>query len=429
MLNLSRYLLFAVLMLASGLLHLNPAGAQENPSDWPQFRGPAGRGVSAAKGLPLRWSLTENVVWKTELPGAGASSPVVLGDRIFLTSYSGYNVPWQRGGNMEQLKLHLVCLQRGDGRVLWTRDIPPQLPEQPNPREGHGYASNTPALDSEHVYAFFGKSGVFAFTHEGKQVWKAEVGSGTNGWGTAASPVLHGDLVIVNASVESGALVALNRQTGREVWRAGGIRESWNTPILVSAPGGKTELVVGILGQLLSFDPATGTRLWSCNTEISWYMVPSLSAHDGIVYCIGGRTGGALAVKTGGQGDVTRTHRLWVGRKGSNVPSLIHHDGYLYWIHENQGVAYCAEAKTGKIIYEERVPGLGQVYASPILADGKLYYLARDGRCAVLAAQPKFQVLATNDLRDRTTFNATPCVSGRHLLIRSSRYLYCLGEK
>jgi outer membrane protein assembly factor BamB len=325
------------------------------------------------------------------------------------------------------LKRHLLCLHRDDGRIVWTNEIEAAQPEQPKVRD-HGYASSSPAIDADRLYAFFGKTGVFAFTHEGRQLWRADVGTTVHGWGSASSPVLHGDLVIINASVESESLVALNRETGREVWRAGGILESWNTPILAAVDGGGTELVLAIHGKVLGFDPDSGRLLWSCATDIKWYMAPSLVTRDGVVYCIGGRSGGALAVRCGGRGDVTQSHRLWTGRKGSNVSSPILHEDRLYWMHESTGVACCADATTGAIVYEERVPGAGQVYASPVLADGKLYYVARNDGVFVLAAKPGFELLAHNRLNDRSTFDASPAVTGNRLFLRSDRFLYCLGK-
>ncbi|MGE3809833.1 MAG: PQQ-binding-like beta-propeller repeat protein [Gemmataceae bacterium] len=396
--------------------------------DWPQFRGPGGQGVSSDKGTPVTWSATQNVAWKVELPGAGTSSPVTFGDRIYLTCYSGYNVPGM-AGTMNALKQEVLCLARKDGKLQWRTPIKTKLPEQGRIREDHGYASSTPAVDQTGIYTFFGKSGVFAFDHQGKQLWQADVGTQLNGWGSATSPVLYQDLVIVNASVESESLVALNKKTGKEVWRARGIKESWNTPLVVSAGKGKNEVVVAIHGKVLGFDPASGAALWSCATDIPWYMVPSLVAHDGVVYAIGGRNGGgALAVRTGGKGDVTRSHRLWATRKGSNVPSPIYHEGHLYWMSDGLETAYCADAKTGRIVYEERIPRAGGVYASPVLADGKIYYFSRTGKGLVVAASPKFQLLATNELGDRSAVNSSPAISDGHILLRSNRYLYCLGK-
>ncbi len=409
---------------ASGATSLSAASGQ-----WPQFRGPDGQGVSGETGLSVTFSTDEGVVWKKELPGAGASSPIIVGSRIYLTYYSGFNVPGQGRGGMDDLVRHVVAIDPADGDIVWDREVESKLPEQESIRESHGYASSTPASDGRRLYVFFGKSGVFAFDLEGNQLWQADVGSELNGWGSAASPVLFGDLVIINASVESQSLRALNKDTGDEVWRAGGIKESWNTPILVETDGGGTELVVAIFGKVLGFDPTTGKPLWSCDTDIGWYMVPSLVAHEGVVYCIGGRGGGgALAVRTGGRGDVTETHRLWKARKGSNVSSPIYHQGHLYWMNDVGGLAYCADAKTGEIVYEQRIDRVDQVYASPLLADGKLYYVARDGRTIVLAAQPKFEQLATNNLRDGSTFNSGFSAADGRLYVRNDRYLYCIGR-
>jgi outer membrane protein assembly factor BamB len=396
--------------------------------DWSQFRGPGGRGASA-DAVPVTWSRTENVVWKRDLPGGGTSSPIIVGNKIYLTCYSGFNAPGQPG-SMDQLKLKLVCLGRADGKILWTKEIAPQLPETEKIRDDHGYASSTLAADAERLYAFFGKTGVMAFDHEGKQLWRTGVGSTLHKWGSATSPVLHKNLVIVNACVESESLVALDARTGKEVWRAPGMKDSWNTPVLADAGGGRTELVVAIQGKVLGFDPDTGRPLWSCATDIGWYMVPSVVVQDGVAYVVGGKNGGgSLAVRLGGKGDVTSTHRLWMVPKGTNVTSPILHGGHLYWMNEVSGIAYCAEAKTGKIVYEERVEGAGQIYASPVVADGKIYYMSRNGRTSVVAATPKFERLATNEFGDRSTFNASPAVAGGRLYVRSDHHLYCLGKK
>jgi outer membrane protein assembly factor BamB len=399
--------------------------------DWSRFRGPDGLGVSPAKGLPLTWSQKENIVWKTPLPGAGTSSPVIVGDKIYLICFSGYNVPGKDRGEMEDLKLHLLCLARDAGTILWTTDIAPKLPEQPTmSRDNHGYASSTPIVEGDRIYAFFGKSGAFAFDLKGTQLWHADVGSNLNEWGSAASPVFFGDVVIINASVESQSLVGLDKKTGKEIWRARGINEAWNTPALVPLPGGKTELVVGIPRKVLAFDPATGQQLWSCATDIGWYIVPSPVFHDGIVWSIGGRSGiVGIAVRAGGRGDVTKTHRLWTSKYGSNVSSPIFHDGHLYWMNDSSAIAYCADAMSGQLVYEERIPRGDQVYASPVLADGRIHYTSRTGRTYVLPAAPKYELLATNDLSDRSRFNAAPAVSGSQMFFRSDAFLYCVGKK
>lgn len=398
-------------------------------ADWPQFRGPDVSGVSTEKGLPTKWSAKEGVAWKTEMPGPGTSSPVFLGDRIFITCYSGYNVPGKPKGDQSALRRNLLVLERKTGKILKNTEIEAKLPEQENIRDSHGYASSTPAADADRVYCFFGKSGVFAFDHSGKQLWQADVGERLNGWGSAASPVLHGDLVIVNASVESDMLFAFDKKTGAEKWRAKGIREAWNTPVVVKTKDGKDELIVPIQGKILAFNPTSGEQLWSCNTDITWYMVPSVVAHDGIVYAIGGRSGvAALAVRTGGKGDVTKTHRVWTGKIGSNVSSPVFHDGHLYFASDSRETAYCLDVKNGNTLYEERLQRAGTIYASSLLADGKIYYVSRDGKTFVVAAKPEFELLATNDLRDGGIFHATPVAADGKLFIRSDKFLYCLGK-
>ncbi len=395
--------------------------------DWPRFRGPKADSISPAPGPPTAWGPDQNLLWRTPLPGPGGSSPITIGKRIFLTSYSGYAVPGQPPGDLPALRRHVLALDRAAGNILWQKDVPAAQPEEPKVRD-HGYASSTPAADAERLYTFLGKSGVHAFTHDGAPLWKADVGSATHGWGSASSPVLHRQLVIVNAAVESGSLVALDRATGKEVWRAPGMKESWNTPILVPVDGGRQELVVAIAGHVLGFDPDTGAALWKCATGIAWYMVPSLVHDRGVVYCIGGRTGGSLAVRAGGRGDVTATHRLWTLNKGSNVPSPILHEGHLYWFHENLGIAYCAEAATGRLVFEERLPNAGPFYASPVLAGGRLFAVTREGRTHVVAASPRFEALGRHDLRDRSSFDASPTVDGDRLLIRSDKFLYCVAS-
>lgn len=407
------------------LASLKPGGKEQ---EWSRFRGPNGMGTSNATGLPVTWSATENIAWKSELPGPGASSPIVYGDRIYLTCYTGYIVEGENEGSPEELKRHLIALRRTDGTIEWNVATPAKLPEERRIRD-HGFAANTPAADAERVYVFHGKTGVFAFDHDGRQIWQADVGSKTNGWGTSASPVLYKDLVFINASVESGSLVALDRSTGQEKWRAGGIREAWNTPVVVSSKSGRDELVICTQGKVLAFNPDNGEPLWSCKTDIGWYMVPSPVASDGVVYCLGGRSGvAALAVRTGGDGDVTATHRLWTSMKGSNVASPVFLDGHLYWTHEQRGIAYCAKGESGEVVYEQRLDRAGQFYSSAILADGRIYYLTRDGKTFVLAAKPTFEQLAVNDLGDRSTFNGSPAVDGSRVLIRSNKYLYCVGK-
>jgi outer membrane protein assembly factor BamB len=392
-------------------------------ADWTQFRGPGGQGASSESNLPLNWSDTENLAWKAELPGYGASSPIVLGDRLYVTCYSGYGTDRRNPGQIEDLTLHVVCLTKA-GKIVWDEHVQPKLPESERVRD-HGYAAATVATDGKHLYVFFGKTGVLKFDLQGKQLWQTSVGDKTHGWGCGTSPVLYKNLVIVNASVESGSLVAINKEDGKEAWRAKGMNASWNTPHLVNVAGGKQELVVSVQGNILGFDPGTGEQLWNC-AGIPDYVCPTVVSHEGVAYVIGGRSSRAIAVRAGGRGDVTETHRLWEAKAGANVVSPVVHDGYLYWVSDRNSVAYCVRLEDGEVMYEERFPS--QPYASTLVGDGKLYIVTRNGGTYVLAAKPEFKQLAHNKFDDQTTFNASPIIADGKLYLRSDKYLYCIGK-
>lgn len=392
--------------------------------DWVGFRGPDGSGASQEKNLPVEWSADSNLAWKLELPGAGASSPTILNDRVYLTSYSGYGTG-ERDGKLEDLKLHVLAIDRKNGDIIWKKDIEPKQPESERVRD-HGYAAPTPTTDGERLYVFFGKTGVLAFDLDGNPLWQTSVGDGTHGWGCGTSPVLFDNLVIVNASVESGQLVALDKKTGEKVWSAGGMKSSWNTPNLVETEDGKTELVVSVKGEILGFDPKTGEKLWNCE-GIQDYVCPSVVAQDGVVYAIGGRQSKAIAVKAGGRGDVTDSHRLWEAKAGANVCSPVIHDGHLYWVSDRNKVAYCVDLKDGSVEYQRRFPA--QPYASIVYGDGKLYVTSRFDGTYVLAAKPEFEQLAHNRVEEGGRFNASPAIANGQLFLRSDTHLYCIGER
>ncbi len=391
--------------------------------DWPQFRGPGGQGISTEKNLPITWTEEENVAWKTALPGYGSSSPIALNGKLYVTCYSGYGI--ERGvGAMEDLRLHVVCADGATGKILWDKKIKPTLPESTRVRD-HGYSAGTPATDGKHLYIFFGKSGVFKFDLDGNQIWRTSVGTKTHGWGSGTSPVLYEDLVIVNASVESGSLVAINKETGKEVWHSGGMNMSWNTPHLVTTADGEQELAVSVKNWVLGFDPKTGKELWRC-AAIPDYICPSIVSQEGILYALGGRSSKAVAIRSGGRGDVTASHKLWQAEVGANVSSPIIHDGHLYWVSDRNQTAYCISLADGSVQYSERVRI--QPYASTLLADGRLYVVMRKGGTLVLAAEPKFKRLALNKVADRSTFNASPIVCNGALILRSDENLYCLKK-
>ncbi|MEZ6139072.1 MAG: PQQ-binding-like beta-propeller repeat protein [Zavarzinella sp.] len=415
------------LPILGAMLLAGPLLSQSPELTWSQFRGPGGQGIATGK-VPTEWGAEKNILWKQEMPGPGASSPIVVGDAIYLTCWTGYNVPRTERGNMDDLRLHLLCFDFKTGKERWKTTVEPKLPEQETIRDEHGYATSTPVSDGKRLYVFFGKTGVFAFDLNGKKLWQADVGSGLNGWGSAASPIVWQNLVIVNASVESESMYALDAETGKEIWRARGIKEAWNTPHLAVLNAKEAEVIVGTPGKVLGFDAATGKQLWSCANDITWYIVPTIVQHGDKIWSLGGRSGTtAVAFKRGGTGDITKTHRMWTSNIGSNVTSPIYYDGYLYWMNDNRETAYCADAEKGKLQYEEQIPRGGQIYGSPVLVDGKIYYPNRTGKVFVVAAKPKFELLATNDFNDRSAFNASPAVAHNRLLVRSNNFLYCIG--
>jgi outer membrane protein assembly factor BamB len=391
-------------------------------ADWPQFRGPGGTGVATAK-LPKTWSDNENVLWKKALPGKGASSPVIIGKKLFITAATG---------GASDAERHVLCLDVDTGDTIWDKTVESSLPEQESIREEHGYASATPAANATHLFVFFGKSGAFCFDHQGKQLWNTKVGSELNGWGSAASPTLYKNTVLINACVESSTLVALDQKTGNKVWEADGIQECWHAPYLVARKDGVTEVITALAGKIRSFNADDGKPLWTCKTQIGWYMCPLPQFQGDLLYAVGGRSGvGGLAVKLGGTGDVTESHRLWTLPKGTNVPSPILHDGHLYFASENSGMAHCVDLKSGEFIYSERLdPNPDQIYASPLLVNGILFYLGRGGTMVMVKAAPKLQVIGSATLENgRGVFNATPAVHQDRIYIRSNKFLYCIGAK
>ena len=397
-------------------------------ADWPRFRGPNGGASSTDPNLPLKWS---GFQWRTELPGPGSSSPVVLGERIFLTYFSGYGVDPDNPGDHKDLRLHVLCLNRQDGNMIWERSTPASSNEQKFSKRvaDHGYATPTAACDESGVYAYFGVSGVVAYDLQGKLKWRFEqTGEKTAGFGNAASPVIYKNLVLVNASIESGTLFALDKNTGKEVWRAENIQRSWSTPTIAASLDGKDELIMNQKEAIYGFDPLSGEKLWTCR-GIQDYVVPCVVVDQGIAYCLGGRSNRAIAVKLGGRGDVTETHKLWEKHIGANVTSPVYWKGHLYWA-SDKGIANCLRAEDGEIVYRERLPVRGRIYASIIIGDGKIYCTTRDQGVIVLKAAPDYQLLAQNVFDgDENLFNASPAISRGQLLFRNHQYLYCIGNK
>jgi len=405
-------------------------------ADWTRFRGPEATGVSEDTGLPTRWTATENVVWKTPLPGFGTSSPITLGDKIFLTTYGGYGFDADDPGALDKLMLHTLCVDRTSGKVLWDKPVRPKFPETEYDAgliKLHGYASSTPTTDGEALYVFFGKTGVFKYDLSGELIWQSSVGTKVDkhNWGSGSSPILHDDLVIINASIESQAIVALNKKDGKEAWRVEGLVDCWATPLVVTTAAGGKELVIVERHKAFGIDPASGKTLWTLDKSND-YICPSIFANGDVAYLINSRfTAAMYAVRTGGRGNITDSHVLWTKERfTTRVSTPVYYEGHIYAIDQG-GRAHCIKADDGETVYEEKldIDGRGdKIYASVVAADGKLYGVTRTGGTVVLALSPKFKLLAHNHLGDESVFNATPTISNGQLLLRSDKALYCIGK-
>lgn len=411
-------------------------------ADWPRFLGPNGAAVVEEVAVPTTWSQTENLAWKKDLPGPGSSSPIVVGDKVLVTFWSGYGDK-PEAKDPKKLQRHLLCLNLADGSKRWEAIVASSAEE--DPYEGfiteHGYATHTPVSDGEHVYVFFGKSGAYAFDLEGQQLWKASLGtgSGSRRWGSGGSPILYKDMLIVNATDESQALYALDKKTGKQLWKAGGdkIDLAYGTPSIMES-GGRTDLVFAIADEVWGLNPDTGKMRWFATHGLPGNISPCLIQDGDKAYLFGGYpTQGSAAIKLGGQGDVTATHILWTSKTSSYVPTPVLHKGHLYVVND-QGFAICIDAKTGQDIYRERVIDTGggrgrgkPFYASPMLIGDRLYCVSRRGGTYVLAAKPVFERLAHNTLAgDESQFHGSPAVVGDRLLLRSEKALYCIqGSK
>ena len=294
----------------------------------------------------------------------------------------------------------------------------------------HGYASSTPVADDSGVYVFYGTTGVAAYDHSGKLKWEKSCGTRYDAYGSASSPILYGDLLIVQANAVAEKVIAFDKRTGREVWHVATSGDKQYTPSIVRRDQGDELIFYEKKGKFAAADPATGRLLWHCSSP-EGYMNPIPLVHNDIVYAAGG-INQMFAVRAGGRGDVNDSHVLWrIGSSISNVSTVVFHDGYLYGSQNNQGVVTCIDIKTGKRAYNGRLqPSSGVMYASPILAAERLYYVSREKGVYVVAAKPQFELLAHNVIEtDDSIFNGTPAVSDGRLYLRSDKCLYCIGEK
>ncbi len=407
--------------------------------NWPQWRGPDGNSVTTEKGLPLEWGENQNVVWKSPLPGDGASTPAVWGDAIFVTCEKGED-------------LLLVKLDKASGRIAWQRTVGrgELTRKTPTPRghqkfhQLHNLASPSPVTDGRRVFVHFGTGDLAAYDFDGEQLWhhdlQKEHGPYTIWWGHANSPVLYGDLVICVCMQDSlrdlglppadSYLVAYGQKTGGQRWKA--LRpthakaeecDAYTTPVFAQVDG-RTELLVMGGNQLDAYDPATGKQLWYLPGLTGNRTITGPTVAEGLVYATCGMRRDLVAVRPGGAGELSPSAVVWRTRDNTpDSPCPVVTQGLLFLVSDD-GTAECFDARTGAPHWKERLPG--KYKASPLAAEGRVYFAGLDGSCTVVAAAPRFERLAENHLDDE--FIASPAVSDGKLYLRGRKALYCLGR-
>jgi outer membrane protein assembly factor BamB len=398
-------------------------------ADWPAWRGPTGQGYSDEKNLPLKWSKTENVKWKVPLAYPGNSTPVVFGDKIFMTQAN-------KGGSVRGL----LCMARADGKILWQKDISYDAKER-NWNE-NWYCNASPAVDGKRIIVSHGSAGVYCYDFDGNLMWKRDdLGRWEHAFGNSASPVLYGDLCILwcgpNENKGRNFLIAVNKADGKTVWEKDESFGSWSTPLIVPVDG-KDQMLLSMsrdvkkapdeqTGVLKGYDPKTGKELWHCR-GVNSYAYASPLYSNGVAVQMAGYGGSAIGVKLGGSGDITKD-RLWLHpRAVQRVGTGIILGEHIYMVDENC-LPHCYELTTGKDLWQGQFTErpAGTTWSSLVHAEGRLYLLTKQGDTHVFAASPKYQLLATNRLGEPTNASVVP--HNGELLLRTERNLWCIAEK
>ncbi|MCI0681432.1 MAG: PQQ-like beta-propeller repeat protein [Gemmataceae bacterium] len=413
-----------------------------NADNWPGWRGATGQGQCTEKGPPLTWSAKENVRWKVKLPDSGSSTPIVWGDRVFVTQASEKSKWPPKGGKGGQggpsiaRKRSLLCLDRADGTLKWQRDVIYEELESTHPTNPFGSAS--PVTDGERIVVSHGSAGVYCYDFSGKELWKVDVGKLEHDWGNASSPILHGDLAIQWCGPgERVFLLAVNKKTGAKVWQhdepgteAKDYIGSWSTP-LIAKVNGQDQLILGVPKTFKGFDPESGKVLWTCaglgNLVYTSPLFARTAQGEDIAVQFSGFGGPALAVKLGGTGDITK-ERLWhiTKKNPQRIGSGVIVGAHIFMLSEN-GTPQCFELTTGKELWEVKERPGGGAWGSMVHADGRLYITDRGGSTMVFAADPKkFELLATNRLNEHV--DASIVIANGDAFIRSFKHLWCIGK-
>ena len=420
-----RAILAACMLLGLGIAALAQEKVRMIPAAgdgkyWPRWRGPTGQGLAADGPYVDRWSDTENVLWKTAVPGRGNSSPIVWANQLFLTT--AYD-----GGK----KRSILCFDRATGKQLWETFAPDARPEKAQGK--NGFASGTASTDGQRVYAYFGNAGLLCVDMDGKQVWHVAFGISDPYHGMACSPLLYKDRVIVFQEREKkeggGFVVALDKKTGKEIWKTPRKETvSWGSPIAISVAG-KDQIVVSSSMKVYSYDADDGKLVWSCDGN-NFEVIPTPAVGHDMVFCCSGRVGPTLAIKPmGAAGDVTKSHLQWKIVQGSPfVPSPLVYGDYLYTVNDIRSIISCFEAKTGKLLWKERCgkevkEGFS---ASPIGVNGKVFVTNDEGETFVLAHGPEFKLLHVNELKTKTL--ASPALVDGRWYWRTQTHLLCIGK-
>jgi outer membrane protein assembly factor BamB len=391
---------------------------------WPRWRGPSGQGVVEGGDYPDTWSDTENVIWKVPVPGRGHSSPIVWGDRLFLTTAA------EDGTGRS-----ILCFRRSDGKQLWQVSVPDAPAEKLYTK--NSYASATVSTDGERVYAYFGNAGLMAVNFDGKQIWHVSFGVLQLYHGPGGSPLLYKDRLILfqeqrlmsrDVTTDPGFIVAIDKKTGKELWRRPrNPQPGWGTPVAIQA-GDRVEIIVSSSRRIEAYNPETGDVLWTCGGN-TMEVIPTPVVGHGLVFCTSGRAGPTLAVRPGGTGDVTATHVAWSTPKGSPfVPSPLLLGDYLYTINDMASVASSFSAKTGELIGQLRLgePQREGFSASPVAVGGKVFFTNDEGDTFVLSQAPDFKLLHVNRIGERTL--ASPALVDGRWYIRTQAHLFCIGS-
>ncbi len=383
-------------------------------ADWPQFRGPTGQGVSEERGLPLTWSENKNVRWKVAIPGRGWSSPVVQGDRIWLTT-----------ATEEGRSLRAVAIDRNTGAIVQNVEIF-RLKSAKLANSKNSFASPTPVIEGDRIYLHFGAFGTACITQSGEIVWKTRLEYDNGQHGTGGSPVIYEDLLIVSCDGNDVQFVAaLDKSTGKVRWKK--TREgyqAYSTPLIVSLPAGDQVISPGAF-RAIAYEPRTGKEIWHVKYGEGFSNVPRPVFGHGLVFiCTGFQQASLLAIKPDGNGDISKSKVVWrLDRGVPFTPSPLLVGDELYIVTDN-GIATCVDAKTGQELWRARLGGNHS--ASPVYADGKIYFLSEEGESVVIAPGRQLKHLATNQLDGPTL--ASIAVSGGSLFIRSATHLYRISN-